>query len=50
MNLALKSSLGFREKLAEREESMPLGRVLFHNDFFKDLSICTIKIRLEMQP
>jgi len=49
-NLALKSSPGFREKLAEREEAMPLGRVLFNKDFFKDLNICTIKIWLEMQP
>jgi len=29
---------------------MPLNRVLFHKDFFKDLIICTIKIRLEMSP
>jgi hypothetical protein len=36
--------------MAEREEAMPLGRVLFHKDFFKDLIISTIKIRLEMQP
>ena len=50
MNLALKSSLGFREKLAEREESIAVRRILFHKDVFKDLNICTIKIRLEMQP
>ncbi|MGH8204010.1 MAG: hypothetical protein ACREST_05325, partial [Steroidobacteraceae bacterium] len=36
--------------LAERVEAMPLGRVLFHKGFFKDLNISTIKIRLEMPP
>jgi hypothetical protein len=29
MNLALKSSPGFREKLAEREEAIALRRLLF---------------------
>ena len=29
---------------------MPFSRVLFHKDFFKDLNICTIKIRLDMRP
>jgi hypothetical protein len=37
-----------QENLAEREEAMSLRRVLFHKGFFKDLIICTIKIRLEM--
>ena len=48
--LGFKSNPGFREKLAEREEAMALGRVLFHKDFFKDVNICTITIRQEMQP
>jgi len=49
MTRGRKSSPGFREKLAEREEAMPLDRALFHKDFFKVLNICTIKISLEMQ-
>ena len=34
-----------RETLAEREESIPLRRVLFHNGFFKLSNIRTINIR-----
>jgi len=44
MNLALKSSPGFREKLAEREEAISLFRVLFRNGFFRTLNIRTIEI------
>jgi len=36
-----------RQYLAEGQEAMPLGRVLFDKDFSQDLIICTIKIRLE---
>ena len=34
-------------KLAEREEAMPVGRVLFHMAFLKAANIRTIKIRPE---
>ena len=45
MNLVLKSSPGFREKLAEREEAISPCRVLFHIGSFRILNICTIEIR-----
>lgn len=44
MNLVLKYSPGFKEKLAEREEAMPVGRILFHMAFFRAANIRTIKI------
>jgi hypothetical protein len=43
MNLALKSSPGFREKLAEREESTLARRPLFKNGFLKPANIGPIK-------
>jgi hypothetical protein len=42
MNLAVKSSLGFREKLAEREEAISLCRILFQKNIFRVLNFCTI--------
>ena len=39
MNLALKSSPGFREKLAEREEAIPSCNALFHRDIFNTSNI-----------
>ena len=45
--LGLKSNRGFREKLAEREESMARCRLLFHNGLYKHLIIHTINIRPE---
>ena len=44
MKLWLKSSPGFREKLAERVESTPLRRELFHIDFLNSLNFRTIRI------
>lgn len=44
MFLGFKSSPSFREKLAEREESIDLCRLLFHNSFLKCLNFRTIKI------
>jgi hypothetical protein len=37
----------YKGKLAEREESTDLWRVLFHNGFFKASNIRTIRITLE---
>jgi len=48
MDPALKSSLDFREKLAEREESTARYMVLFHSGLFKLLNIRTIKPGLEI--
>lgn len=41
------SNPGFREKLAEREEARPVGRLLIHIAFLKAANIRTIKIRPE---
>jgi hypothetical protein len=37
--IGFESSPGFREKLAEREESIRLGKGLFHKDFLEYLNI-----------
>lgn len=50
MNLVPKSSPSFRGKLAEREEAIPLRRLLFHNGFLKTLIIRTIRISREKPP
>ena len=42
--LGSESSPGFRGKLAEREESIVLYRLLFPNGVFKTLNIHTIEI------
>lgn len=41
--LGFESSPGFRGKLAEREESISLRKILFHNDFRKGPNFHTIK-------
>ncbi len=50
MKLWFKSSPSFREKLAEREESIALRKLLFHSMFFNVLNIGTIKLRARESP
>jgi len=45
MYFRLNSSRSFREKLAEREEAIPIYRILIHNNFLKTSNIRTIEIR-----
>jgi hypothetical protein len=47
MNLALKSSLSFRAKLAEREEAISSCNALYPQDNFNALNIRTIEIHLD---
>jgi hypothetical protein len=47
MFLGLESSPGFREKLAEREESTARRSLLIHRAFPNDLNISTIMTALE---